>query len=66
VRPSSREKRGFFHWTHGPNGYAPRVHAPSPFTGEEWRMTRFVQGFPQQEPNLKEFSRRFYFRWFYN
>lgn len=61
-----REQRGFFHWKHAPDGYCPIVTQHGPFRGQEWLMPLFVQGFPNQKPNLREFSRRFYFRWFYD
>lgn len=61
-----REQRGFFHWKHSPEGYCPTVTSRGPFYGEQWLMPLFVQGFPQQKPGLREFSKRFYFRWFYD
>ncbi len=64
-------QRGFFHWKHGrvtggTTAYCPTVKQHAPFAGEQWRMPPMVQGFPEQTANLKEFSRRFYFQWFYN
>lgn len=64
------EKRGFFDWSHGTfndgsKGYSPTVKQ-APYAGEEWRMYPELPGFPEQTANLKEFSRRFYFQWFYN
>lgn len=71
--PSAQKKaqgRGFFEWSHGTfkdgsTGYSPTVKPP-PFAGEEWRMYPTIQGFPQQTANLREFSNRFYFQWFYD
>ena len=62
----TKEQRGFFHWSHGSSGYTPTVKRHPPFEGEEWLMVPVVQGFPEQKANLREFSRRFYFQWFYD
>src|SRR4051812_9409483 len=63
-------QRGFFHWRHGrfhgTTAYCPTVKQHAPFAGEEWRMPPMVPGFADQTANLKEFSRRFYFQWFYD
>ena len=71
--PSAQKKaqgRGFFDWFHlsfddGSKGYAPKVKAP-PFAGEQWRMYPTNAAYPEQQANLREFSRRFYFQWFYD
>lgn len=62
----TKEGRGFFRWSHGPNGYCPTVNRHPPFAGEEWLMTPHAEGFPQQKANLREFANRFYFQWFYD
>lgn len=69
-KQKSEQKRGFFRWSHGSfndgsKGYSPTVNHHPPFTGEEWRMYPTIAGFPEQTANLKEFSRLFYFQWFY-
>lgn len=66
-----QQRRGFFTWSHGTfkdgsKGYSPTVKDHPPFRGEEWRMYPTLDGFPEQKANLKEFSRRFYFQWFYD
>ena len=66
-----QQRRGFFDWRHGSfgdgtKGYKPIVKDHPPFTGEEWRMYPTLDGFPEQKANLREFSRRFYFQWFYD
>ena len=60
------QQRGFFHWKHSKAGYCPVVKNFPRFAGQEWEMQPVVAGFPQQTANLKEFSRRFHFQWFYN
>ena len=62
----TKEHRGFFQWSHGASGYSPTVKNHPPFAGEEWLMVPVVQGFPEQKANLREFSSRFYFQWFYD
>jgi len=72
--PSSQkqqQRRGFFDWRHGSfgdgtKGYKPIVKDYPPFTGEEWRMYPTLDAFPEQKANLREFSRRFHFQWFYD
>ena len=70
VKEKTAQQRGFFHWKHGSFGgrtaYCPTVKQHAPFAGEQWRMPPMVPGFAQQTANLKEFSRRFYFQWFYD
>jgi hypothetical protein len=71
VAQKNKERRGFFHWSHGAfndgsTGYSPTVKRHPPFEGEEWRMYPTQQGFPDQKANLREFSRRFHFQWFYD
>jgi hypothetical protein len=66
-----QQQRGFFNWKHGTlkdgsNAYCPTVKNHPPFSGEEWRMYPTIEGFPEQKANLKAFSDRFYFRWFYD
>jgi hypothetical protein len=70
-KEKTANKRGFFRWSHGTfpdgsKGYSPTVNNYPPFTNEEWRMYPELPGFPEQTANLKEFSRLFYFQWFYN
>ena len=70
VQQKDQQGRGFFHWSHGSfkdgtRGYSPTVKQHAPYVGEEWRMYTQVAGFDAQGGNLKEFSRRFYFQWFY-
>ncbi len=67
----TRQQRGFFEWSHGDfkdgsRGYSPTVKRHPPFEGEEWRMYPTLEGFPEQKANLREFSRLFYFQWFYD
>lgn len=62
----TKERRGFFNWSHSPQGYTPTVKQHPPFAGEEWLMLPDVQGFPQQRANLRELANRFYFQWFYD
>jgi hypothetical protein len=63
--------RGFFHWVHnvtksGAGWYCPRVKQFPPFSGQEWIMYPTLEAYPEQTAALREFSRLFYFRWFYN
>lgn len=62
----TQQGRGFFDCSHDDSeGYCPTVKQ-APFTGQVWWMYPALAGFPQQKANLREFSRRFYFQWFYD
>jgi hypothetical protein len=65
VSEKTRQQRGFFNWRHGSSGYSPVVKNHPPFSGESWLLPPRVPAFPQQWQNLREFSNRFYFEWFY-
>lgn len=69
-KEKTKQRKGFFDWSHGDcddgtKGYSPKVKV-APFAGEEWRMYPTMEGFPEQKDNLREFSDRFYFQWFYD